>query len=104
FGQNSFVVNGTPPDIEISTIENIIHAFISEYNERGESLQSNINETIARSLAQSSALYRNPVMQPDEMQTFIAQLFQCSMHSVSADGKRAVVMLEYDEIFKKFNT
>lgn len=104
FGQNSFVVNGTPPDIDMSHIDDMIHTFIAEYSDRGESLQTDVHQSIARSLAQSAALYRNPVMLADEMQTFIAQLFQCAMHTISADGKRAVVLLEYDEIFKKFNT
>lgn len=104
FGKNSFVINGTPPDIEFSKVEDIIHSFINDYNERSESLQADIQKAIARSMAKSSALYRNPIMQPDEMQTFIAQLFQCNMHTISADGLTAVVLLEYDEIFKKFNT
>ncbi len=60
-------------------------------------------ESVAKSMAKTSALYRNVHMQQDEMQVFISQLFQCESHSLSADGKVAVVLLEYDEIFKKFN-
>lgn len=104
FGKNSFVVHGTPPDIEISNIERIIHSFISDYSESAESIKIHAHQAIALSLAKSSAMYRNPLMQADEMQTFIAQLFQCNLHTLSADGKVAVVLLEYDEIFKKFNT
>ncbi|MCL2327918.1 MAG: DNA mismatch repair endonuclease MutL [Bacteroidetes bacterium] len=101
FGNTTFVIHGTPADVEAVQVEGIIHQCIAEYEE-GKAV--NVHERIALALAKSAALYRNPTMQPDEMQIFIAQLFQCSEHNLSADGKRAVVLLDYAEIFKKFNS
>lgn len=101
FGNTTFVIHGTPADVEAVQVEQIIHQCIAEYEE-GKAL--NARERIALALAKSAALYRNPVMQPDEMQIFMAQLFQCAEHNVSADGKRAIVLLDYAEIFKKFNS
>ncbi len=101
FGNATFVIHGTPSDVEAVQVEAIIHQCIAEYEE-GKAL--NARERIALALAQSAALYRNLTMQPDEMQIFIAQLFQCVEHNLSADGKRAVVLLDYAEIFKKFNS
>lgn len=103
FGQNTFVIHGAPADIEISHVEDIIHSFISDYHDRIDGFKESIHELIAQSMAKSSALFRNPVMKSDEMHEFIAQLFSCTMHSLSADGKVSVILLEYDEIFKKFN-
>ncbi|MDR0941198.1 MAG: DNA mismatch repair endonuclease MutL [Bacteroidales bacterium] len=101
FGNTTFIIHGMPADVDTAQAEQIIHQCIAEYEE-GKSL--NARERIALALAQSAALYRNPTMQNDEMQIFIAQLFQCSEHNLSADGKRAVVLLDYAELFKKFNS
>lgn len=101
FGNTTFVIHGTPADVDAAQVELIIHQCIAEYEE-GKAL--NARERLALALAQSAALYRNPTMQQDEMQIFIAQLFQCAEHNLSADGKRAVVLLDYAEIFRKFNS
>ncbi|MDR1761103.1 MAG: DNA mismatch repair endonuclease MutL [Bacteroidales bacterium] len=101
FGNTTFVIHGTPADVDSAQVEQVIHRCIAEYEE-GKAL--NVHERMALALAQSAALYRNPTMQQDEMQIFIAQLFQCSEHNLSADGKRAVALLDYTEILKKFNS
>jgi DNA mismatch repair protein MutL len=100
FGNNTFVIHGTPADIDTAQAEAILHQCVAEYEE-GKSL--NARERIVRALAQSAALFRNPTMQQSEMQLFLAQLFQCTEHNLSADGKRAIVILDYSEIFRKFN-
>jgi len=103
FGKNSFVIHGCPPDIEISHVESIIQDFMSEFDDNQKDIKGDVQNKIAVSLAKTSALYRNVSMQQDEMQAFIAQLFQCEQHSLSAEGKLAVILIDYDELFKKFN-
>lgn len=103
FGKNTFVVNGAPADIELSRVEDILHDFISDFHEIHTEFSNNIKEVIAITMAKSSSMYRNPIMQQEEMQIFIAQLFQCNSYTLSADGKTAVILLEYTELFKKFN-
>lgn len=103
FGKNSFVLHGCPSDIEMTMLVDIIRNFTGVYAENTQSMKQDLQHQIATSMAQSAALFRNVNMQQDEMQQFVAQLFQCESHSLSADGKPAVVLLEYDEILKKFN-
>ncbi len=103
FGKNAFVVNGCPDYIDVAYIEQILRDFICDYSENQRNLKEDAKIKIAKIMAKNSALYRNVVMQQDEMQSFIAQLFCCESHSLSAEGKLAVILLEYDEIFKKFN-
>ena len=103
FGKQSFVIHGCPSSIEVSHVESIVRDFIHNYSENHINIHAHTQETIAKIMAKTSALYRNVQMQQDEMQAFIAQLFQCESHSLSADGKVAVILKEYDEILKKFN-
>ncbi|MCK9562156.1 MAG: DNA mismatch repair endonuclease MutL [Bacteroidales bacterium] len=103
FGSQSFVIQGCPSSLETTHVESIIRDFIYDFNENHTNITEKMYESVAKSMAKTSALYRNVHMQQDEMQVFISQLFQCESHSLSADGKVAVVLLEYDEIFKKFN-
>ncbi len=103
FGKNAFVVNGCPDYIDVAYIEQILRDFICDYSENQRNLKEDAKIKIAKIMAKNSALYRNVSMQQDEMQFFIAQLFCCESHSLSAEGKLAVILLEYDEIFKKFN-
>ncbi|MDA3881816.1 MAG: DNA mismatch repair endonuclease MutL [Bacteroidales bacterium] len=102
FGKNCFVVNGCPANVDISETEQVLAEFVRMYTENQINAKEKIRENIAVSLAKSTSLFRNVTMQQDEMQAFIAQLFQCQSHSLSADGKVAVILLEYDEILQKF--
>lgn len=104
FGKQSFVINGIPADVSMADAEETIRTFVDEYTESSKDITQDTNHHIAVSLAKSAALHRNPTMLPEEMQTFLAQLFQCKAHSLSADGKLAIVILEYNELLKKFNT
>ncbi|MFO7869612.1 MAG: DNA mismatch repair endonuclease MutL [Bacteroidales bacterium] len=102
FGKNCFVINGCPPEIEISKMEEVVYDFVRMYSENQSHMREKMKEHVAKMLANSAALHKNVSMQQDEMQAFIAQLFQCQSHSLSAHGKVAVILLEYDEILQKF--
>lgn len=103
FGQNSFVANGAPADINITEIQQIITDFITNFEESNKNVKDSIQEKIARNLAKSAALFRNPVMSTEEMRNFASQVLQNKSFTITPEGQIATIIVEPDDIIKKFN-
>ncbi len=103
FGQNSFVANGAPADINITEIQQIITDFITNFEESNKNVKDSIQEKIARNLAKSAALFRNPIMSTEEMRNFASQVLQNKSFTITPEGQIATIIVEPDDIIKKFN-
>ncbi|MBK8806828.1 MAG: hypothetical protein IPO21_09335 [Bacteroidales bacterium] len=102
FGQNMFVVNGTPAHIQNENIKEVILSLIETYNEQESNLQQNKSEQTAKALAKASAIQYNRQLNQEEMQKIIDELFACSLPSISADGKKTLEIVSIEEIMKRF--
>lgn len=103
FGQNSFVVNGVPADVDVPDIEEIIQGFLTNYEDSGSALKTSVQERLARSMARSASLFRNPTMSEEEMKRFVTQLLGNSSFSITPEGQIATIVLEPGDFIKKFN-
>lgn len=101
FGTNSFVVNGIPSDINASDTQEIILNFIADYE--NETSRENPKEQVARSMAKSAALYRNPSMSDFEMKQFTTQLLENKSFTITPEGQIITIILSPDDLIKKFN-
>lgn len=103
FGTNSFVVNGAPADVNISDIQEIIQDFISNVEENGTALKDSVNERIARNIAKSASLFRNPDMTEAEMKAFVCQILANKSFTITPEGQIATIIIEPEDFIKKFN-
>ena len=102
FGQNSFVVNGAPTDICMSDVHTIITDFIAKYEESHD-IKCSVQETVVRTLAKSASLFRNPEMTPEEMKRFVSKLLTSESFSITPEGQIITVIVEPEDLLKKFN-
>lgn len=103
FGQNSFVVNGVPSDIDITETQQIICDFISNFEESNQTIKDSVQEHIARTLAKSASLFRNPTMSKEEMERFVLQVIQNKSFTITPEGQIATIIVEPEDFLKKFN-
>lgn len=103
FGKNSFVVNGVPSDIDITETQQIICDFISNFEEANQTIKDSVQEHIARTLAKSASLFRNPTMSKDEMAQFVTQVIQNKSFTITPEGQIVTIIIEPEDLLKKFN-
>ncbi|HPQ21446.1 MAG TPA: DNA mismatch repair endonuclease MutL [Saprospiraceae bacterium] len=102
FGGNTFIINGLPTNLELSTsLEVFIDELIDTYSDNRE-LQLGIEQNIARSIAVSASIRSGKILDVREMKQLINQLFACQDPYMSPSGKKCIVSIDLEEINRKF--
>ena len=101
FGHQSIVIHGIPVGMEEKSIEEIIDGFVSAYQENLE-FKMDINENLAKSLAQHSSMKHGKYMSNEEMKGLIDQLFACEVPYAGLSGNKCIVSFSMDELRKMF--
>lgn len=101
FGKDSIVINGVPADINASDTQEIILSFIADYE--NEHAQEKNKESIARAMAKSAVLYRNPDMSDYEVKQFATQLLENKSFTITPEGQIVTIILSIQDLLKKFN-
>lgn len=103
FGHHTFIIHGTPSGLESKLpIEQLIEKLINQYIENLE-FELGIEENLARSMAISAGIKHGRSLEKDEMNALIDQLFACQLPYKSPSGKNCFIIIEHDELFKRFN-
>jgi len=102
FGQETFIIRGLPAHIDADTnpkelIEQFLDHFISATD-----IEGGINQKVAFALAKSEAVKRGAILQGDEMQGLIDQLFACEMPYKSPRGRKCFITISLQELDQKF--
>ena len=103
FGHQSIIVHGIPTGLEEASIENIIDGFLMAYQQNLD-FKLGINENLARSLAQNSAINRNQNLSKTEINSLIDQLFACKTPYISPSGKKCIVTFDSTDLQKLFES
>jgi DNA mismatch repair protein MutL len=102
-GNNCFAVQGVPSEIESSNPGTIIKSMISYSLETGSDVKSEIQESIALSLARLTAIPYGRALTGEEMLLIVSELFATPSPSYTPDGQKVVSLLSDAEIEKKMN-
>ncbi len=100
FGNNSFVVNGTPGMLNTGSPQEVIESLLEEYKQSVPDVKEKVREKVAVSLAKASAINYGQQLQPDEISELIDSLFACQTPNYSPTGKKIVSILPVDEFEK----
>ncbi|HMU05435.1 MAG TPA: hypothetical protein PJ990_17495, partial [Saprospiraceae bacterium] len=103
FGQNTFIVHGTPSGLDSSiSIDTLIEKLLFQYVQNLE-FELGIEDNLARSMAFSACIKRGKRLEKEEMTRLIDQLFGCKMVYTSPTGKKCFITIELDDLSKRFN-
>lgn len=102
FGKNSFVVNGTPADLQdfnaVQTIEGIIETY--KLNTLDAKLEKHDN--LCRAIARNTCIKYGKTLEADEMKLLLNSLLACENPLYTAGGKVVMMDMNYGEIEKFF--
>ena len=103
FGNNTFIVNGTPADLTDENIQELIENVLENYKKNQLGLKLDRKNNLARAMARNMAVKSGKVLMAEEMQSLVDDLFACKVPDISPSGKTITVIIGDDEIDKRFN-
>ena len=102
FGQNAFVIHGTPADIPAGDEKRMIEKLIEQFKNNQSQLNVDRREVLTRSMARNSSLKNGKHLTPKEMKQLLDELFACEKPFLSIDGRSTVVRMSLEEIKEMF--
>ena len=100
FGNNKFIINGTPGVLDTSSPLEIIEGLLEDMKSTATDLKEKAKEKVASSLARASAIAYGYVMRPEEINQLIDQLFACSSPNFSPSGKQVLTIMAIEQFEK----
>ena len=102
FGKSSVKINGTPSDAKNMNPKELLESWIEDYKYELDHGGRNKTELLARSLSNKLSIKAGTVLQNEEMQKLVDDLFACEQSFTSAHGKPIIVNFDFNELERKF--
>lgn len=100
FGNNAFIIQGTPGVLDNSSPLEIIESLLEDMKSSATDLKEKAREKVAASLARASAIPYGYVMKTEEINQLIDQLFACSTPNFSPTGKQVLTIVPIEHFEK----
>lgn len=97
-GQNSYAINGVPSGIEGLDNVSLVRNIVSDAIEKGSDSIEEINKSLALSMAVNAAIPAGQILNNDEMENIVNELFTCSNVNYTPNGKAIICILPQPEI------
>jgi DNA mismatch repair protein MutL len=102
FGNNAFVVQGTPADMEQGSETVAIEKMLEQYKHFSSDLKFSKREKLFRSLAWQQSVKAGTALTEKEMQSLIEELFACASPNSTPNGKPTYTEFNKNELDKIF--
>ncbi|ULB35690.1 DNA mismatch repair endonuclease MutL [Proteiniphilum propionicum] len=102
-GNNCFAIQGIPSEIENADPSLLIRSMIGKSLETASDVKSDIQESIALSLACLTAIPHGRTLTSEEMLLIVSQLFATKTPTYTPDGQTIISVLSEAEIEKKMH-
>jgi DNA mismatch repair protein MutL len=100
FGKNTFVIQGTPADVEQGNEKTTIEKLLEQYKHFSPDLKFSKREKLIRALAKQQAIKTGRQLTEKEMQALVNDLFNCNQSSSSPDGKPTFLEFKIEQLEK----
>lgn len=101
-GNNTFAINGIPSEIKNVNSVTLLQSMVSKAIENESDIKHDIQQTIALSLANATAINYGQQLSDEEIRIIIDQLFALPEHKYTPDGKLIISVIEDYDIDRKF--
>ncbi len=92
-GQGSYAVNGIPAGIEGLDYVQLLHNMVDETIHHESNSVDELNRSMALSMARYAAIPQGQVLNNDEMENLVNELFACSNVNYTPDGRLILAIL-----------
>jgi DNA mismatch repair protein MutL len=102
FGHNTFVIQGSPADLEYGNEKTAIENMLEQYKHFSNDIRFSRREKLLRSLAMQQSIRPGVALTQHEMQSLLADLFSCETPNTTPNGKPTYMSFKKDELDKMF--
>ena len=103
FGKDSFVIQGTPADMDAGNEKTIIENLLEQYKHFSSELKFSTREKIMRSLSWQQAVKSGTTLTQKEMKGLVEDLFRCAQPNSTAGGNPTYIEFKKDYLDKLFS-
>jgi DNA mismatch repair protein MutL len=102
FGKNTFVIQGTPADVEQGNEKHIIDILLEQYKHFSNEIKFSKREKLVRSLARQQSIKSGTRLTEREMRQLVNDLFACEQSNVTMDGNPTYLEFKQEQLEKMF--
>jgi DNA mismatch repair protein MutL len=102
FGNNSFIINGSPAGMEREDPARLIESLLEQYKKDESELKLDTKVKLARSLASALAIPYGKRLGRVEMRHLVDELFACSLPETAVSGKSILSIIGGEELQSRF--
>ncbi len=102
FGQNSFVIQGTPADIAQGSEKTNLEQILEQYKHYSSELKYSKREKLLRSLAWQHAVKAGTSLSQQEISSLVQDLFSCAQPSTTPNGRPVFSQFKKPDLDKLF--
>jgi DNA mismatch repair protein MutL len=102
FGNNTFVIQGTPADVEEGNEKAAIEKMMEQFKHYSSDLKYSKREKLLRSMAMQQSIKAGTALTTNEMIALTDDLFNCAIPNITPNGKPTYMEFKKDELDKMF--
>ena len=102
FGKDTFIIQGTPGDVEQGNEKMVIERLLEEYKHFSTELKFSKRERLIRSLAKQQAIKPGQQLAEKEMEALVTDLFRSAQSNSSPEGKPIYFEFKLEQLQKMF--
>src|SRR6185436_16616643 len=98
FGNNTFVIQGTPADVEQGNERIAIEKMLEQYKHFSNDLKFSKREKLLRSLALQQSVKAGTSLADEAMRSLLEELFDCDVPNTTPNGKPTWLEFKKEEL------
>ena len=102
FGNNTFVVQGTPADVQSGNEKTTIEKLLEQFKHFSSELKFSKREKLYRTLAWQQAIKPGASLTEEEMRALVKNLFNCAQANITAAGQPTYIEFKKDYLDQLF--
>lgn len=102
FGQHTYVIQGTPADVEAGNDKHIIDILLEQYKHFSPEVKFSRREKLIRSLARQQSIKAGTRLTEREMRQLVQDLFACAAPNITPDGNPTFLEFKKEQLERMF--
>lgn len=102
FGNNAFVIQGTPADVQQGNEKHTIELLIEQFKHFTSEIKFSKREKLVRCMARQQAIKTGKQLTQKEMTALVEELFECKTANVTATGSPTYIEFKEDYLDRMF--
>lgn len=98
FGQNTFVVQGVPTELPAGEEKNVLDEVIDQLKHEAGDAVARRSEMLMANMAKRLSRNKQAILQPENQQALIDELFACTQPEYTPDGKKVFTLIRKEEL------